>query len=191
MDNSLSKQILLIIIGISLFIVAIVGVSYAITISEGSSSKVRIVTDSKSREIAINNALPISDSEGILSRDVFDFCTLAMVEKNSTIKYEVSLEKILSDNNLDDGDVKIYLEKLSNDNYVETDITKIPTSYIPSFNNGLTPDGNMVLYYGIFSNDSSDDKQMSECFRLRMWIDEDTIIGTSPREFKTMVNIYS
>lgn len=191
MDNSLSKQILLVIIGIALLIVAVVGVSYAITVSDIFTNKVRIVTDSSNMGIDMNNTLPMSDSEGILSNKVFDFCTLATVEKNSIVRYEVALEKILSDNNLDDGEVRIYLEKLNSNGYVSTDITKIPSSFIADWNSSLTPDGSMILYYGAFSNDSSDDKEMSECFRLRIWISEDTVIGSSPKEFKTRVNIYS
>ena len=65
MDNSLSKQILLVIIGIALLIVAVVGVSYAITVSDISTNKVRIVTDSSNMGIDMNNTLPMSDSEGI------------------------------------------------------------------------------------------------------------------------------
>lgn len=191
MDNSLSKQILLVIIGIALLIVAVVGVSYAITVGNGSSNKVRMVMDSYNMGINMNNTLPMSDSDGILNNSVFEFCALSMVEKNSKVKYEVSLEKILSDNSLNNQEVKIYLEKLNSNGYVSTDITKIPSSFIADWNSSLTPDGSMILYYGAFSNDSSDDKEMSECFRLRMWISEDTVIGSSPKEFKTRVNIYS
>lgn len=191
MDNSLSKQILLVIIGIALLIVAVVGVSYAITVSDISTSKVRIVIDSSNVGIVMDNTLPMSDSDGILNSDVYDFCTVATVEKNSSVKYEVALEKVLSDNNLNDSDVKIYLEKLSYDEYVSTDITKVPSSFVADWNSDLASSGSMILYYGEFNNNSSSDKEMSECFRLRMWISEDTVIGSSPKEFKTMVNIYS
>ena len=192
MDNSVSKQILLVIIGIALAIIAIAGVSYAITIGDNSSKKVRVITDNSDTGIVMSNTLPISDREGILSSNVLDFCTLAMVEKNSSVRYEVALDKVMADNHLNDSDVKIYLEKLNSNNYIATDITKIPTEFIANNDsNTLTPVGSMILYYGIFSNDSSNDKEMSECFRLRMWIDEDTVISSSPREFKTMVNIYS
>lgn len=71
MDNSLSKQILLVIIAIALLIVALVGVSYAITVGNGSSNKVRMVMDSYNMGINMNNTLPMSDSEGILSNSVF------------------------------------------------------------------------------------------------------------------------
>lgn len=191
MDNSLSKQILLVIIGIALLIVAVVGVSYAITVGNGSSNKVRMVMDSYNMGINMNNTLPMSDSDGILNNSVFEFCALSMVEKNSKVKYEVSLEKILSDNSLNNQEVKIYLEKLTSNGYVSTDITRKPSNFIEDWDSNLTPDGNMILYYGIFDNDSSDDREMSECFRLKMWIDEDTVIGSSPKEFKTRVNIYS
>ena len=49
----------------------------------------------------------------------------------------------------------------------------------------------MILYYGGLQNATTDKKEVNECFRLRLWIDEDSIIESSKKEFMARVNVYS
>lgn len=195
MDNTLSRQILLAVLGLALLVLAIVGVSYAITIPNKSLNKVYLVSDDNSA-ISLNN-LPMSDYEGINlngSSNVFDFCVKGNIADNASIDYVIALEKIDSDyDSLDDKDVKVYLEKYNLKGFVSTDITSVPIAF--TRNNIVSdismPDGSMILYYGGLQNATTDKKEVNECFRLRLWIDEDSIIESSKKEFMARVNVYS
>lgn len=195
MDNTLSRQILLAVLGLALLVLAIVGVSYAITIPNKSLNKVYLVSDDNSA-ISINN-LPMSDYEGINlngSSNVFDFCVKGNIADNASIDYVIALEKIDSDyDSLDDKDVKVYLEKYNLKEFVSTDITSVPIAFTRNniVSDISTPDGSMILYYGGLQNATTDKKEVNECFRLRLWIDEDSIIESSKKEFMARVNVYS
>lgn len=78
MDNTLSRQILLAVLGLALLVLAIVGVSYAITIPNKSLNKVYLVSDDNSA-ISLNN-LPMSDYEGINLMVVLMFLTFVLKE---------------------------------------------------------------------------------------------------------------
>lgn len=195
MDNTLSRQILLAVLGLALLVLAIVGVSYAITIPNKSLNKVYLVSDDNSA-ISLNN-LPMSDYEGINlngSSNVFDFCVKGNIADNASIDYVIALEKIDSDyDSLDDKDVKVYLEKYNLKEFVSTDITSVPSAFTRNniVSDISTPDGSMILYYGGLQNATTDKKEVNECFRLRLWIDEDSIIESSKKEFMARVNVYS
>lgn len=195
MDNTLSRQILLAVLGLALLVLAIVGVSYAITIPNKSLNKVYLVSDDNSA-ISLNN-LPMSDYEGINlngSSNVFDFCVKGNIADNASIDYVIALEKIDSDyDSLDDKDVKVYLEKYNLKDFVSTDITSVPIAFTRNniVSDISTPDGSMILYYGGLQNATTDKKEVNECFRLRLWIDEDSIIESSKKEFMARVNVYS
>lgn len=195
MDNTLSRQILLAVLGLALLVLAIVGVSYAITIPNKSLNKVYLVSDDNSA-ISLNN-LPMSDYEGINlngSSNVFDFCVKGNIADNASIDYVIALEKINYDyDSLDDKDVKVYLEKYNLKEFVSTDITSVPIAFTRNniVSDISTPDGSMILYYGGLQNATTDKKEVNECFRLRLWIDEDSIIESSKKEFMARVNVYS
>ena len=195
MDNTLSRQILLAVLGLALLVLAIVGVSYAITIPNKSLNKVYLVSDDNSA-ISLND-LPMSDYEGINlngSSNVFDFCVKGNIADNASIDYVIALEKIDSDyDSLDDKDVKVYLEKYNLKDLVSTDITSVPIAFTRNniVSDISTPDGSMILYYGGLQNATTDKKEVNECFRLRLWIDEDSIIESSKKEFMARVNVYS
>ena len=195
MDNTLSRQILLAVLGLALLVLAIVGVSYAITIPNKSLNKVYLVSDDNSA-ISLND-LPMSDYEGINlngSSNVFDFCVKGNIADNASIDYVIALEKIDSDyDSLDDKDVKVYLEKYNLKEFVSTDITSVPIAFTRNniVSDISTPDGSMILYYGGLQNATTDKKEVNECFRLRLLIDEDSIIESSKKEFMARVNVYS
>ena len=195
MDNTLSRQILLAVLGLALLVLAIVGVSYAITIPNKSLNKVYLVSDDNSA-ISLND-LPMSDYEGINlngSSNVFDFCVKGNIADNASIDYVIALEKKDSDyDSLDDKDVKVYLEKYNLKEFVSTDITSVPIAFTRNniVSDISTPDGSMILYYGGLQNATTDKKEVNECFRLRLWIDEDSIIESSKKEFMARVNVYS
>lgn len=205
MENVNSKQVILSIIGISILILAVVGVSYAIfnmTLNGSEENKLTTGTISMSyveatNGISITNAMPISDVEGKnLSGDseTFDFTVSADIAGKATVYYEISAEKIndYSEQVLDE-DIRLYLQKKSGDSYVDTPITSTPKAFTPLDTDSSVgvPAGEMLLYSSTFSNKNSSLNTYSEDFRLRMWLGETANIDDTSRSFKVKVNVYS
>ena len=122
MLKSESKQIILSIIGISILIIAFVGISYAAfhtVLSSGENSistgTISLDLSDNSESISISNAMPISDEEGKSltgNGNVYDFSVHTILAKDTTINYEVSLEKVhLNTPVLDNQNVRVYLQK--------------------------------------------------------------------------------
>lgn len=195
MDNALSRQILLAVLGLALLVLAIVGVSYAITIPDKSLNRIYLVSESDSA-ISLNN-LPMSDYEGINlngSSNVFDFCVRGIIDDDTNIDYVVALERIDNGyNSISDSNVKVYLEKYNLKEFVSTDITSTPVVFMKNniINGIVTSDNSMILYYGGLQNNSETKKEINECFRLRLWIDEETVIESTKKEFMARVKVYS
>lgn len=195
MDNTLSRQILLAVLGLALLVLAIVGVSYAITIPDKSLNRIYLVSESDSA-ISLNN-LPMSDYEGINlngSSNVFDFCVRGIIDDDTNIDYVVALERIDNGyNSIGDSNVKVYLEKYNLKEFVSTDITSTPIVFMKNnIINGIEiSDNSMILYYGGLQNKSETKKEINECFRLRLWIDEETVIESTKKEFMARVKVYS
>ena len=178
-----SKQIILSILGIAILIIAFVGISYAAFHTVLSSKENGISTgtislqlSNNSDSISIVNAMPISDETGKnLTGDgnVYDFSVHTILSRKTTINYEISLEKI------------------NGNDFVDTPITTIPQSFTPLIEDSFlgTKTGDMVIYSGTFSNTTDDDMELSQDFRLRIWVDQDTIIDSVSREFQVKLNV--
>lgn len=204
MDNSLSRQILLSILGIAILIVAVVGVSYAVFTTSIDGSKINVINTGtismsfveSSNGIYINNAMPISNEEGkrlIGNNNVFDFVVSSSIAGSTVVNYEIVAEKVLvNGEELSDDDVKIYLEKLVNGEYVSTPITKEPNGFIK---NGIiseigSKEHEMTLHFDSFKNSDGIKKSFSDNYRLRMWVSEDAIIDDVSRTFQIKINVY-
>lgn len=198
-----SKQIILSIVGISILIIAFVGVSYAAYnsfISDSNSNMISTGTislsfNNQSKSVSMNSMMPMSDEVGKnLTGDgnVYDFVVRTNLAPHTTLNYEISAEKVKTDTEmLSDDSVKLYLQKYDLNQYVDTPITSIPQHF-----NVLTEDsflgskkGTMILYSGTFSNTSDEAKDLSENFRLRMWVDQNTIIDSVSRNFNIKLNV--
>lgn len=198
-----SKQIILSIVGISILIIAFVGVSYAAYnsfISDSNSNMISTGTislsfNNQSKSVSMNSMMPMSDEVGKnLTGDgnVYDFVVRTNLAPHTTLNYEISAEKVKTDTEmLDDDSVKLYLQKYDLNQYVDTPITSIPQHF-----NALIEDsflgskkGTMILYSGTFSNTSDEAKDFSENFRLRMWVDQNTIIDSVSRNFNIKLNV--
>lgn len=198
-----SKQIILSIVGISILIIAFVGVSYAAYnsfISDSNSNMISTGTislsfNNQSKSVSMNSMMPMSDEVGKnLTGDgnVYDFVVRTNLAPHTTLNYEISAEKVKTDTEmLSDDSVKLYLQKYDLNQYVDTPITSIPQYF-----NALTEDsflgskkGTMILYSGTFSNTSDEAKDFSENFRLRMWVDQNTIIDSVSRNFNIKLNV--
>lgn len=204
MDNSLSRQILLSILGIAILIVAIVGVSYAVFTTSIDGSKINVINTGtismsfveSSNGISINNAMPISNEEGkrlIGNNNVFDFVVSSSIVGSTTVNYEIVAEKVVVDGvQLSDEDVKIYLEKLVNGKYISTEITKEPQNFVQ---NGIiselgSKEYEMTLHYDSFQNLDGSKKDFSDNYRLRMWVSDDAKIDDVSRTFQIKINVY-
>lgn len=197
-----SRQIILSILGISILIISFVGISYAAfhTVLNSSNNSVSTGTISlqlsdNSRSVSIVNAMPISDEEGKkLDGDgnVYDFNVHTMLSKNTTINYEISLEKDLdTPSMLSDESIRFYLEKEDDGQFVETPITANPTGFIPLEEDSFlgSKKGNMVIYSGTFSNTTDSNQEFNQRFRLRMWVSQDTIIDSVSKNFNVKLNV--
>ena len=204
MDNSLSRQILLSILGIAILIVAVVGVSYAVFTTTIDGSKINVINTGtismsfieSSNGISISNAMPISDEEGKLligNNNVFDFVVSSSIAGATILNYEIVAEKVLVDGEeLSDSDIKIYLEKLVNGEYVATDITSTPKGFIKNGNISEigSKEQEMTLHYDNFQNLDGSKKSFSDNYRLRMWLSEDALIDDVSRTFQIKINVY-
>ncbi len=197
MDNTLSKQLLLSILGLAILIVAIVGVSYAVLVEPKSSltSKniVYIDYDIDSDGISLVGTLPMTDSDGIAMSSYLDFKVISNVSSNNVLNYEILLERVIEDEYtlLGDNEVRIYLEKLVNGKYVPVD--NYPSYFNSTLeNNDVNTDNSsnsMILYSGVFRNITVETKQFCDNYRLKIWADKDTVIGSSFKSFKAVVKV--
>ncbi len=202
MLKSESKQIILSILGISILIIAFVGISYAafhtVLSSENNSistGTISLQLSDNSDSISIANAMPMSDEDGKSlagNGNVYDFSVDTILSKNTTVNYEVSLEKVqINTPVLNNENVRIYLQKQEGDTFVDTPITAIPQPFTPLTEDSFlgTKKGDMVIYSGTFSNITDSDRELNKQFRLRIWIADDTIIDSISRGFQVKLNV--
>ncbi|MCI6107910.1 MAG: hypothetical protein PUE33_05370 [bacterium] len=197
-----SKQILLSIISIAVLIIAFVGVSYAtfVTVFEDSqingisTGTISLKLKNENGALSMENAMPASDVDGMMLDDnnVYDFEVQSMLSAQTTLNYEIYVEKIKTDKpTLSNSDVRFYLEKYEDNAYKSTLITQNPQPFIPLENNSFlgSKKGSMILYSGTLSNMTSHDKEIKDSFRLRMWVAQDTVIDSISRDFNIKLNV--
>lgn len=197
-----SKQILLSIISIAVLIIAFVGVSYAtfVTVFEDSqingisTGTISLKLKNENGALSMENAMPVSDADGMMLDDnnVYDFEVQSMLSAQTTLNYEIYVEKIKTDKpTLSNSDVRFYLEKYEDNAYKSTLITQNPQPFIPLENNSFlgSKKGSMILYSGTLSNMTSHDKEIKDSFRLRMWVAQNTVIDSISRDFNIKLNV--
>lgn len=197
-----SKQILLSIISIAVLIIAFVGVSYAtfVTVFEDSqingisTGTISLKLKNENGALSMENVMPVSDVDGMMLDDnnVYDFEVQSMLSAQTTLNYEIYVEKIKTDKpTLSNSDVRFYLEKYEDNAYKSTLITQNPQPFIPLENNSFlgSKKGSMILYSGTLSNMTSHDKEIKDSFRLRMWVAQDTVIDSISRDFNIKLNV--
>ena len=197
-----SRDILLSVLGILLIIVSAIGISYAIYVFSLLGEKENIINtgtinmeydESEDKVIKLEGAIPVSDQVGMVQNEYFDFSIKASIAGKATISYEIRAKKIpVTGLQLGDEEVKLYLEKRSDNDYVSVmnpcHFTLTPET---SVNNSSVDKNTMLLYRGSFSNNTSAKKNFREDYRLRMWIDDQTIIGNDSKTYKIKVDVYA
>ena len=117
--------------------------------------------ESNTNLINITNQLPISDNEG-KSSDTFDFAVTTKASRDITLGYEIKIEKLSASSgytSLNDSQVKVYLTDYSYNELIS------PTKISELSNYSL---------YGKTNTHSKDLTKITDKYKLRAWIDEDT-----------------
>lgn len=135
--------------------------------------------------ISISNAMPTTDAAGKVltgTGNVFDFTVSANVTGSATVSYEIAAIKDTG-STLANGEVKLYLEKSTTGTYAQV---MAPTVYTPTTSASSigTPSGAMLLKSGTYTATTS------EQYRLRMWIADTTVVGSTAKTFTVKVNVY-
>jgi len=140
----------------------------------------------ESNMFTINNFSPTSDITGkkLDSADkYFDFTVSTYFNEADEIEYEIYIKKFSTDNLINDGDIKFYLEKQKKGTYKSV--------FEPSVFNPLeeesvlgTDADSMVLYSEV------EDKDTTDNYRLRMWASDTSKIDvTKVKEFSVEIGI--
>ena len=167
-QKSIKKQLILTVLGVLVLVIAVAGASFAAwnyvfngtlvnTISTNDISLDLLESDDEI--INITNALPMSDNEGKVQTETFDFAVTSKTVKDIDIEYNINIEKLTVDNgytSLNDNQIKVYLTDYNNTQKVA-----------PTLVSNLT---NYKLYTGKHSHDSTHET-VQDKFKLRAWID--------------------
>ena len=121
-----SKKLLLSVFGTALIIIAILGVTYAVFTYTSNATKENVIKtgaitmsyiESNENIISISDALPMSDAVGMIQNSYFDFLVSSSISGISTISYEIFAKQIVTNNSLESGKVKVYLEEINGPEY--------------------------------------------------------------------------
>ena len=114
----------------------------------------------KGHGINLDDAYPMSDTEGKALTEYFDFKVEANLTR-SDLAYQVELDTTLSD--LPDDGIKLYLTEIVDGNEVELN------SIVNTISSYQTSDNGRIIYSETIPRNT---KNYVKNFRLRLWIDE-------------------
>lgn len=187
-----NSRLFVIVITFLIFIIAVIGFSFAtITYTKEKSHGNTISTgniylsfNEDNNGINITNAFPTTDETGKALTDenyYFDFSVNAKISGDVVANYEIAALKEES-STLSNDDVKLYLEKNINNSYEEVMAPKNFTPLKKTTKLG-TESGAMLLYEDTLF------KSEVVSYRLRMWVDSDTVIDNLEKKFGVRVSI--
>lgn len=191
MKKEESRELLLSVFGVTLLIIAIAGITYAIFHYTAFGEKENVIQsgaitmsyiESNENIISINNAMPISDQVGILQQEYFDFTLSSSISGIATISYEIWAKSIMVENPIEEDTIKIYLEKENSGSYQEV--------LSPTIFKEINQKG-MLLYQGEFINTKNTTNTFIENYRFKMWIDESTKVEESSKSFRLKIDVYA
>ena len=127
--NDNKKTLVLSIVGVLVLVLVVVGVSYAMYTFTGTGTRENVITTGSisvtidpstedaedlgvtldKQTITLNNQYPMTDAEGTKSSEVLRFYVAATFSGETTINYEIGMEK--QESSLEDGEVKVNLNK--------------------------------------------------------------------------------
>ena len=151
---------------------------------EELGANVTINFDKNTSEFKITDFSPMKDYLGKSSTQekCFDFTVDVHLKQAQIVVYELSLKKN-SASNIDDKNVHIYLEK-KNPKTNTYEAVFEPTSFIVNENETSvgTPIGYMIL------NNTNVRETGKDYYRLRMWLTENSMIGSGNYAVDVMLN---
>ena len=100
----------------------------------------------------------------------------------ATISYEIWAKSIEVENPVEEGTIKIYLEKEDSSVYEEV---LSPTVFKETDEKGI------LLYQGEFINAENTTNTFIENYRFKMWIDESAKIEEEIKSFKLKIDVYA
>lgn len=200
-DKPMKKQLILSIFGVLLLIFLVAGTSYAVfTFSkEGTvenvvqSGTISFAYNETSNGISITNAQPMTDSAGKLlvatdsangiTQGYFDFNVTGAVTGSASVSYEV-YGTVEADSTMDSNFVKVYLTDGATS---EQALSGYDGAVVPVYGSLPTassdPNGKR-LYNGSFSNGN-----LSQTFRLRLWVADTYTVADVSKTFTMRVNV--
>ena len=195
------------ILGIVSVMLITIGITYAFfnyaktgesenVISSGTITFIYEEIDKQGAGILIENAYPMSDSDGKLmsnAKEVFNFKIKSTTSSSFKIPYTVTARKN-SNSTLSNDAVRIYLTEVTD--VGETEVLLDNYNELPVYSNVGNQIDERIIYEGVVPINSSN---YEKNFRLRMWIDSDTKFSPdqddnyqmNDKTFKINVNVYS
>jgi len=196
-----NKRIIVMISIIVIFILALIGISYAAFTYVGKGDVINQITtaeismDYKESDnvISLNKALPTTDETGkvrLKEGEYFDFSVSTRIAGNTIINWEIAAEDF-EDNTFDGKNVKFYLTKLVDGKEVPVseDLPKVYKEDTGINKHTGRPANMMSLLVG---SSNTIGKETTN-YRLRLYVDE----AYNPQGdgggliFKTRINVYS
>lgn len=183
MDNSYkTKNILFIILGISVILILVVIFSFIMFFKHQKNNVNEVIKNSvvtmnyktSTAEFKLANLTPMSNEVGKALRtegSYFDFAVSSQLDEDSSVQYEIALIKD-SESTISDNDVVIYLEKQNSGSYAKVDDPQIFTPSKKKTSLG-SPAKSMVVDKVTLSSE----KVVN--YRLRMWIREGAVVDPS------------
>lgn len=191
MSNSMSRQLLLSVLGVALLLIAVVGVSYAIfsaTIKGNTKNSISTDTISISYTGTTDNIF-VSTNNSFNDANVYEFSVNSNVLGNSAINYEIVSELVGISDDLKKY-VNFYLQREEKGQFV--DITSTPLSFE---NNLQTSDihqssDGILLYKGTLVNTSDFKRNVVDKFKMKVWFSDDLVISDVRYEARIKLNVY-
>lgn len=192
-DNSGKAKLIIIISIISvllllllvIMIVAFYNKPKEVITNKKVGGEVNITYTDKSSTLNVVNLTPVEDSAAIkdLTGDnYFEFSVETKVQGAKEVNYEIAITKNADKSTINDGDIKIYLEKENSGSYSKV--------FGPSKFKGIskasdlgTPKGSMVLAK------VTNKKSIIENYRLKVWLSNTASPGTVPQNYSLDINL--
>ena len=196
MKEKEAKEILLSILGVSILILVVLGISFAAFNYSKTGETVNTITTGSivmnysepQNGINIVNAQPIDDNQGMVlngENNTFDFMVSATMTGDTSINYAITATKDQG-STIADEKIKVYLTS-ADDAIVETPATTVDQlQSSKEASDAGAPDGQYVLKQGTYTGATT------ISYRLRMWIvktdvlESESVSGT----YKLRVNVY-
>ena len=190
------KKELLMIILVLLFVIVLIGVSYAAFSYTGRGEKVNTITtgaitmsyEETDNVINMSGALPTTDKTGMIrltEGEYFDFKISSSISGNTNINYEISAKKE-DGNTIDGSNIKLYLTEIVDGKEEALMVPEVYNEETSSNTYTGRPANEMSLYTS--SMNSSEEHQ----YRLRMYVREEY----NPQDdgggltFSVKINVY-